>query len=106
MSAFERIIARAGRRTAIDLALLGAGRGLAIGVGGGLALLVLDRATSLVVPLAAYPILVAVAVVIAAVVAVLGRPSSCDIAVRLDRRLGLKDRMGTGVAIRHGLHSP
>ena len=101
MGALERIVARAGRRTAFDLALLGSGRGLAIGVGGGLALLVLERATGLVVPLAAYPILVAVAVVIAAIVAVLGRPSSFDIAVRLDRRLGLKDRLGTGVAIRH-----
>ena len=102
MSALERMVARAGRRAAFDLALLGAGRGLAIGVGVGLALLVLDRATDLVVPLAAYPILVAVAVVIAAVVAILGRPSSFDIAVRLDRRLGLKDRLGTGVAIRQG----
>jgi len=101
MSALERIIAKAGRRTAIDLALRAAGRGLAIGVGGGLALLVVDRTTGLVVPLAAYPILGAVAAVIAAVVAILGRPGSFDIAVRLDRRLGLKDRMGTGVAIRH-----
>jgi len=102
MGALERMVASAGRRAAIDLALLGAGRGLAIGVGAGLALLVLDRTTALVVPLAAYPIVVAVAVVIAAVFAILGRPSSFDIAVQLDRRLGLKDRLGTGVAIRHG----
>ena len=101
MSALERMIARAGRRTAIDLALRGAGRGLAIGAGGGLALLVLDRTTGVVVPLAAYAILGAVATAIAIVFAVLRRPSSFDIAVRLDRRLGLKDRMGTGVAIRH-----
>ncbi len=101
MSALERIVARAGRRAAFDLALLGAGRGLAIGVGGGLALLMVDRATGLVVPLAAYPILVAVTTAVAIAIAVLRRPSSFDIAVRLDRRLGLKDRMGTGVAIRH-----
>ncbi|MEE8459692.1 MAG: hypothetical protein V3S08_07455 [Phycisphaerales bacterium] len=101
MSALERMIARAGRRTAIDLALRGAGRGLAIGVGGGLALLVLDRTTGVVVALAAFPILGAVAAAIAIVLAVLRRPSSFDLAVRLDRRLGLQDRMGTGVAIRH-----
>lgn len=102
MGALERTIARAGRRAALDQALLGAGRGLAIGVCGGLILLALDRGTTLVVPVLAYPLLAGVAVAAAIIVAVMRRPTALEIAVRLDRRLGLRDRLGTGVAINAG----
>ncbi|MHC4718060.1 MAG: hypothetical protein ACYS5V_13895, partial [Planctomycetota bacterium] len=102
MAAVEHVIRRAKRRVAAGRALRAAGRGLVIGAGTALAVLALDRAAGLPVPTAAYPLLVGAGVAVALALSLSIRPSGLATAIRLDRALGLKDRLGTADAIRRG----
>ncbi len=79
--------------------------GLLIGAGAGLVALLLDRLASLALPAALFAAVVAAAVLVAVASALLRPPDRMETAVRLDRGLGLKDRLGTAEALRRGLVS-
>jgi hypothetical protein len=102
MAAVERVIRRARRRVTADKTLHGAGRGLVIGAAAALGVLAVDRGAGLPVPTAAYPLLAGAGLVAALALCLGKRPGGLATAVRLDRALGLKDRLGTAEAIRQG----
>lgn len=102
MTAIEHILRRARRRVVADRAVRQAGAGLAVGAGIGLGALVLDRVIGFGVRLEVFGILAGVGLLIGAIHALLHRLSAFDLAVRLDRQLGLRDRLGTAEVIRTG----
>ncbi|MCZ6612851.1 MAG: hypothetical protein O6941_09465, partial [Planctomycetota bacterium] len=102
MTAIEHILRRARRRVVADRAVHQAGAGLAVGAGIGLGALVLDRVIGFGVRLEVFGILAGVGLLLGAIHALLRRPSAFDLAVRLDRQLGLRDRLGTAEVIRTG----
>ena len=69
MAAVQRIIRKARRRVVADMAIRLGGAGLAVGVCAGLAVLVLDRVFGLRAPIATYPILIGVGLLIGALYA-------------------------------------
>ena len=102
MAAVERVIRRARRRVALDLAVRGAGWGLFLGAGVGLGALALDRIAGWPVPVAAYPVLAAVGAALAVAVTLRRLPGAVGTAIRLDRALRLDDRLGTAESIGSG----
>ena len=102
MAAVERIIKKASRRQTANLTIRGAGRGLGAGAGAGLAAMLLDRLAGVPVPTETYVILPAAGLVAGALYGLVRRQGALRTAVRRDRRLGLKDRLGTAEAIRAG----
>ncbi len=104
MAALTSIIRRSRRRATADLAIRGAGRGLAFAATAGAGLLLADRLGMLAVNQETYPVLILLLVGLLAGSAafILRRPGRFEMAVTLDRRLDLKDRLGTAEAIRRG----
>jgi hypothetical protein len=68
--------------------------------------LVADRLVGLGVPGATYPVLAAAGLLVGAWHALRQRPGRLGMAVRLDRQLGLNDRLGTAEVIRTGRIRP
>ncbi|MHC4709458.1 MAG: hypothetical protein ACYTA3_03300 [Planctomycetota bacterium] len=102
MAAVERVIRKARRRVTADRAVHGAGWGLFIGAVAGLGVLVVDRAAGPLVPLYTYPVLAGAGLVAFMALSLGRRPGRLATAIRLDRALRLKDRLGTAEAIRRG----
>ena len=104
MAALKRIIRRSRRRAITDLAIRGAGRGLAFAAIAGAALLLADRLGVLAIDQETYPVLILLLVGLLAgsAASIRRRPGRFEMAVTLDRRLDLKDRLGTAEAIRRG----
>ncbi len=101
----DRTIRKASRRIAIDLAARRGALGLLIGSGVGLGALLFDRLAGLALPASLFAAIVAAAVAVAIASALLRPLDRMEAAVRLDRGLGLKDRLGTAEALRQGLVS-
>ena len=104
MAALTSIIRRSRRRATVDLAIRGAGRGLAFAAIAGAGLLVADRLGVLAIDQETYPVLILLLVGLLAgsAASIRRRPGRFEMAVTLDRRLDLKDRLGTAEAIRRG----
>ncbi|MHC4426995.1 MAG: hypothetical protein ACYS0D_00125 [Planctomycetota bacterium] len=103
MNSLDRAIQRARRRATADLILRRAGAGLAFGALAGLGLLGLDRLLGAGLSWTAFAALLAGGLVLGVLRAWAQRPARLPVAVRLDRTLGLKDRIGTAEAIRRGV---
>ncbi len=101
----DHTIRKASRRIAIDLAVRRGAVGWLIGAVVGLGALVLDRLAGLALSPALFAAIVATSVLIAVSSALLRPPDRMETAVRLDRGLGLKDRLGTAEALRQGMVS-
>lgn len=102
MTALHRAINRARRRLAADLAIRGAGRGLAVAAGTGVALLLLERLAGVEVWAGVYPLAALAGLLLGGALAAGRRPGSLGAAVRLDRSLDLDDRLGTAAEVRAG----
>lgn len=104
MAALKSIIRRSRRRATADLAIRGAGWGLACAATAAAGLLLADRLGVLAVDQETYPILILLLVGLLAgsAASIPRRPGRFEMAVTLDRRLDLKDRFGTAETIRRG----
>lgn len=102
MPALQRTINKARRRAVADLAVRGTGWGLALGAGAALCLLLVERAAGVPLWPGSYPLLAGAGVVLGVVRWVSRRPPEETVAVRLDRALHLKDRLGTAEAVTRG----
>lgn len=105
MTTAQTIISRARRRLAAASALRGAGRGAALGAAAGVVLVTVDRWLGLDMSLRVHAAIPVAGLVAGALLGFLRGPGRGDVAVRLDRALGLKDRLGTAEAIAHGYRS-
>lgn len=94
---------RTQRRVQLTRAVQRAGLGLTIGAVGGLGLIVLDRAMHAGWPWWVPAGCAALGLAGGFIAPFLRRPASSDMAVLLDRRLGLKDRVATAEAIQRGV---
>lgn len=103
MAMLQRVVNRARRRALMDQALRSSIRGSIAGLAIALALLAVDRIAGLSLPALAFAFPPLAGLLVGLIVAIVQRPSRFDAAVQLDRRLGLKDRVGTAESIRLGL---
>lgn len=95
----QQLIEKARRRDLLDRALRDAGWGLTVGLILSLVVLALDRGLQLNLPWFIYAILAGAGFVAGLGHAFATRPDRLAVAVRLDRTLGLKDRIGTAAYI-------
>ncbi len=104
MAAVKSIIRRSRRRATADLAIRGAGRGLACAATAAAVLLLADRLGVLAFNQETFPVLILllVGLLIGSAASISRRPGGFEMAVTLDRRLDLKDRLGTAEEIRRG----
>jgi len=102
MADFDRILKRARRRMVVNDALRLAAVGLLVAAGAGLAAVAGDRLLGAPLPWVVYPALCGAGLLGGAAAAVVRRPSLETVAIRLDERLRLKDRLGTAAAIERG----
>ncbi len=103
MAALESILKKARRRMLVNGALHRTAVGLLLAAAAGAGVLVVERSTGLAVPWVIYPILCGGGLVVGTIVAFFAAPRLDQVAVRIDRSLRLKDRLGTGAAIDRGL---
>lgn len=99
MTELTRTIQRARWRAVAGEAIGHSGLGLAAGAAAGLALLAGDRVLGLALPLRTYAALAGLGWLIGSILAIARRPGPLHVAVRLDRTLGLKDRLATATAL-------
>ncbi|MHC5022283.1 MAG: hypothetical protein ACYTGG_00025 [Planctomycetota bacterium] len=99
MATLHQTISRARRRLLADHCLHGAGRGLTLAAALAIALLAADRLLAWNLPLLAFAGVLGAGAGLGMIATALRRPDPLDVAVRLDRALRLKDRIGTAVAL-------
>ncbi len=102
MGDLSRTIDKARRRVAADIALARAGAWLALGSLAGLCVLAAERLWGVPVWAGTYALLPGGAAMLAAATALGAVPRRLATAVRLDRALRLKDRLGTAEAAQEG----
>lgn len=102
MTKFSNIINKARRRMAAARALYVTGRALVIAIVIALAVLTVDRLMNLDLPTLTYLAIVITGAVIGVIAALLHKIDTLSVAVRLDRKLDLRDRLGTAQVIRAG----
>src|SRR5688572_14463170 len=100
MTSIQHTLSQAARRDLFDRALHGAGWGLLAGLTLATVALPAERLLpGVAAPLSAYVVLIALGLAAGVVQSLWTRPDRLAVAVRLDRSLGLKDRIGTAVAL-------
>ncbi len=102
MTNVQQVIKRARRRLTAAAAIRRSGTAIAISAGAGLVLLAVDRLADLNIALPIYLVVVGLGLATGIGHALITRPERLAVAVRLDRRLGLRDRLGSAEAIRTG----
>jgi len=99
MKSLTALIGRVQRRSAAAMALRLAGRGLLAGLAVAGVVLAADRFTVSQWPWRVYALIAGAGLALGAMGGAIMRPSARDAAVLIDRRLRLKDRVGTGQAL-------
>lgn len=102
MTSFSNILKKAKRRMAAARAIHITGRALVIAILIATVVLAVDRLMNLNLPVVVYIVITSSGVVIGVLAALLRRVDNFSVAVRLDRKLNLRDRLGTAEAIRIG----
>ena len=102
MTNVQKVIKKARRRLTAAAVIRRSGTAIAISAAAGLVLLAVDRLADLSISLPVYLVVVGVGLATGIGHALLTRPERLAVAVRLDRRLGLRDRLGSAEAIRAG----
>lgn len=99
MRDITRAISIARRRLLAGRVLMFAGKALVIALPAILALLLVDRLFGFALPVAVYGAPIALATVAGVALAVWRAPKAIDVCIEIDRRLHLKDRIGSAHAI-------
>ena len=102
MTNVQQVIKKARRRLTAAAAIRRSGTAIAIAAGAGLMLLTVDRLANLNIALPIYLVVVGLGLATGIGHALITRPGRLTVAVLLDRRLGLRDRLGSAEAIRTG----
>ena len=102
MTNVQQVIKKSRRRLTAAAAIRRSGTAVAISAAAGLVLLAVDRLANLNVALPVYVVVVGMGLATGIGHALLTRPKRLAVAVRLDRQLGLCDRLGSAEAIRAG----
>lgn len=102
MTTVQQIIKKARRRLTTAAAIRRTGTAIAVSAGAGLILLVVDRLATLNIAIPVYLAVLGAGLVAGVVHSLMTRPDLLAVAVRLDRGLGLRDRLGSAEAIRTG----
>ncbi|MCH8822169.1 MAG: hypothetical protein IH984_01550 [Planctomycetes bacterium] len=102
MTKFHNIINKAKRRMAAARAVYITGRALVTAILIAIVVLAVDRLMNLNLPTVTYIAIGSAGVLIGVITALLSKINTLTVAVRLDRRLNLRDRLGTAQAIRSG----
>ena len=102
MTTVQQIIKKARRRLTTAAAIRRTGTAIAVSAGAGLFLLAADRLANLNIAMPVYLAVLGAGLVAGVVHSLMTRPELLAVAVRLDRGLGLRDRLGSAEAIRTG----
>ena len=102
MTTVQQTIKKARRRLTTAAAIHRTGTAIAVAAGAGLVLLAVDRLANLNIAILVYLAVLGAGLVAGVVHSLMTRPELLAVAVRLDRGLGLRDRLGSAEAIRTG----
>ena len=102
MTTVQQTIKKARRRLTTAAAIHRTGTAIAVSAGAGLVLLAVDRLANLNIAILVYLAVLGAGLVAGVVHSLMTRPELLAVAVRLDRGLGLRDRLGSAEAIRTG----
>ncbi len=102
MTTVQQTIKKARRRLTTAAAIRRTGTAIAVSAGAGLVLLAVDRLANLNIAMLVYLAVLGAGLVAGVVHSLVTRPELLAVAVRLDRGLGLRDRLGSAEAIRTG----
>ncbi len=102
MTTVQQTIKKARRRLTTAAAIHRTGTAIAVAAGAGLVLLAVDRLANLNIAMLVYLAVLGAGLVAGVVHSLMTRPELLAVAVRLDRGLGLRDRLGSAEAIRTG----
>jgi hypothetical protein len=102
MTTVQQTIKKARFRLTTAAAIRRTGTAIAVSAGAGLVLLAVDRLATLNIAMLVYLAVLGAGLVAGVVHSLVTRPELLAVAVRLDRGLGLRDRLGSAEAIRTG----
>ncbi len=102
MTTVQQTIKKARRRLTTAAAIRRTGTAIAVSAGAGLILLAVDRLANLNITMLVYLAVLGAGLVAGVAHSLVTRPELLAVAVRLDRGLGLRDRLGSAEAIRTG----
>lgn len=102
MTNVQQTIKKARRRLTTAAAIRRTGTAIAVSAGAGLVLLAVDRLAGLNITMLVYLAVLGAGLAAGVVHSLMTRPELLAVAVRLDRSLGLRDRLGSAEAIRTG----
>lgn len=102
MTTVQQTIKKARRRLTTAAAIRRTGTAIAVSAAAGLILLAVDRLATLNIPVLVYLAVLGAGLVAGVIHSLVTRPELLAVAVRLDRGLGLRDRLGSAEAIRTG----
>ncbi len=102
MTTVQQTIKKARRRLTTAAAIRRTGTAIVVSAGAGLVLLAVDRLATLNIAMLVYLAVLGAGLVAGVAHSLMTRPELLAVAVRLDRGLGLRDRLGSAEAIRTG----